>query len=205
MSDIKQQMIEIAHLIYGRFLSDSAGGNISVRHEGRIYVSPRFMGSIYRYQITPEQILDIDKTPLGKEDKKAAPLENILSIQYERLGVLGLILNFGTVYITVGGTKFTFDYVYNPSEVQQDVFRRMAERVARKRKSEAESERERVSEWFVSYYNVMKDEPNLLYHQLPFLNGMDLGQGPVGPGDNGEDLEDFSGDFPTEYPGAPEY
>jgi len=60
MNDVKQHMIEIARLIYGRFLSDSAGGNISVRHEGRIYVSPRFMGSIYRYQITPEQISVLD-------------------------------------------------------------------------------------------------------------------------------------------------
>lgn len=60
MSDIKQHMIEIAHLIYGRFLSDSAGGNISVRHEGRIYLSPRYMGAIYRYQIEPEQISVLD-------------------------------------------------------------------------------------------------------------------------------------------------
>ena len=60
MNDIKQHMVKIAHLIYGRFLSDSAGGNISVRYEGRIYVSPRYMGSVYHYNIRPEQISVLD-------------------------------------------------------------------------------------------------------------------------------------------------
>ena len=53
-------MVEIAELIFNRFLSDAAGGNISVRHEGRIYVSPRYMGSVYHYKIKPEQISVLD-------------------------------------------------------------------------------------------------------------------------------------------------
>jgi L-fuculose-phosphate aldolase len=60
MPDPRAQMVEIAHLIYSRFLSDSAGGNISVRQDGCIYVSPRYMGSLYRYQIRPEQITVLD-------------------------------------------------------------------------------------------------------------------------------------------------
>jgi len=61
MYDPKSHIIEIATLIYGRFLSDSAGGNISMRHEGRIYVSPRYMGSKYNYCIRPEQISVLDE------------------------------------------------------------------------------------------------------------------------------------------------
>ena len=60
MQDPRQKMVDIARLIYGRFLSDSAGGNISVRQNDRIYVSPRYMGSRYQYQITPEQISVLD-------------------------------------------------------------------------------------------------------------------------------------------------
>ncbi len=60
MSDPKGHLIEIAGLIYGRYLSDSAGGNISLRQDGRIYVSPRYMGSKYHYRITPEQISVLD-------------------------------------------------------------------------------------------------------------------------------------------------
>lgn len=60
MYDPKSHIIDIATLIYSRFLSDSAGGNISLRYEGRIYVSPRYMGSKYRYRIVPEQISVLD-------------------------------------------------------------------------------------------------------------------------------------------------
>ncbi len=60
MPDPRQHMVEIAALIYSRFLSDSAGGNISVREGGLIYVSPRFMGSKYHYRIKPEQISVLD-------------------------------------------------------------------------------------------------------------------------------------------------
>ncbi|MCL4560362.1 MAG: cyclic nucleotide-binding domain-containing protein [Chloroflexi bacterium] len=104
------------------------------------------------YQVTPDQIVDIERTPLGKEERKAAPLDNILSIEFQRNGIIGLILNFGTVTIMIGNAQFTFDYVYNPSQVQQDVFRHMAERVNKKREAEAHAERERVSEWIAAYH-----------------------------------------------------
>jgi L-fuculose-phosphate aldolase len=61
MPDPRPQMVEIAAMIYGRYLSDSAGGNISVRQDGKIYVSPRFMGSQYHYKITPPQISVLDE------------------------------------------------------------------------------------------------------------------------------------------------
>ena len=104
------------------------------------------------YQVTTEQIVDIEKKPFGTEQKKTAPLESILSIEYERLGLLGIILNFGTVKITVGGTKFDFRFVYNPSQVQQELFRRMEERKVKKKETESELERERVAEWLATYH-----------------------------------------------------
>lgn len=116
------------------------------------------------YRVTPDQIMDIERKPLGTEEKRTAPLESILSIEYERIGLLGLILNFGTVYIVVGNTKFTFDYVYNPSQVQQDIFRRMDQRVTRKREAEAQAERDRVSEWFAVYHE-NEDEIRRLENQ----------------------------------------
>jgi hypothetical protein len=102
--------------------------------------------------VTAEQIIDIEKKPFSTEQKKAAPLESILSIEYERLGFLGVLLNFGTVKISVGGTKFDFSYVYNPSRVQQEIFRRMEERKVKKKQVESEFERERLSDWIVAYH-----------------------------------------------------
>ncbi|MDY6847476.1 MAG: cyclic nucleotide-binding domain-containing protein [Chloroflexota bacterium] len=104
------------------------------------------------FRITFDQILDIDRKPLGKERRRSAPLENVLSIEYERLGFWGFLFNFGTVYISVGNTRLTFDHVYNPSEVQQDIFYRMGERLDKIRQFEVDSERERVSEWIASYH-----------------------------------------------------
>ena len=110
------------------------------------------------FRITFDQILDIDRKPLGKERRRSAPLENVLSIEYERLGFWGFLLNFGTVYISVGNTRLTFDYVYNPSEVQQDIFYRMGERLDKIRQFEVDSERERVSEWIASYHRKTRQD-----------------------------------------------
>jgi hypothetical protein len=104
------------------------------------------------FKVTFDQIVDIDRKPLGKVRRRSAPLENVLSIEYERLGFWGFLFNFGTVYISVGNTRLTFDYVYNPSEVQQDIFYRMGERLEKKRQFEVDAERERVSEWIASYH-----------------------------------------------------
>ncbi|MDD5368344.1 MAG: cyclic nucleotide-binding domain-containing protein [Anaerolineaceae bacterium] len=107
------------------------------------------------YQITPDQIVDSMRKPLGKEERKTAPLENILSIEYQRTGLMGVILNFGTVIINVGSTKFDFEQVYNPSAVQQDVFQRMNLRIMSRKQAELVAERERMSDWITIYHQTL--------------------------------------------------
>jgi len=104
------------------------------------------------FKITLDQIIDIDRKPLGRIRHRSAPLENILSIEYKRQGFWGFLFNFGTVFITVGNMKLSFDHVYDPSEVQQDVFYRMGERLEKIRKFEIASERERFSDWIAGYH-----------------------------------------------------
>ncbi len=110
------------------------------------------------YQITPDQIVDAEKKPLGQEERKVAPIENIQTIEYKRLGILGLLLNFGTVIIKVGSTKFDFEMVYDPSQVQQDIFRRMNERVESHRQAQIAAERERISDWIMVYHKSTRPE-----------------------------------------------
>ncbi|MCJ7694704.1 MAG: cyclic nucleotide-binding domain-containing protein [Anaerolineaceae bacterium] len=105
------------------------------------------------YQLTHDQVIDVDRKPLGKENRRTAPLESILSIEFERKGLLGIVFNFGTVTITVGNSKLTFNNVYNPSEVQQDIFARMGIRQEEKRQLAIDQERERVSEWLKVYHD----------------------------------------------------
>jgi hypothetical protein len=104
------------------------------------------------YVVTSDQILDIDKKPFGSETRRAAPLENILSTEAERVGVAGYLLNFGTVYITIGGANLDFQDVRDPTGVQADIDRRREARAVLKREMESASERERMSDWLVAYH-----------------------------------------------------
>jgi hypothetical protein len=104
------------------------------------------------FMVTPDQIIDIDRTPFGTEERRAASLENILSTESERVGFLGNIFNFGTVYITVGGTKLEFQDVFDPNTVQSDIDRRRMARQAAKAAAQAALERERMAEWLATYH-----------------------------------------------------
>lgn len=73
------------------------------------------------YQITKDQILDIYKKPLGREERKVAPIENILGTEVDRKGILGLLLNYGDVIANVGTSQFFFEGVLDPVQVQQDI------------------------------------------------------------------------------------
>ena len=109
------------------------------------------------FVVTSDQILDIDKKPFGSETRRAAPLENILSTEAERVGVAGYLLNFGTVYITIGGASLDFQDVRDPSAVQADIDRRRETRAAQKRDMETAAERERMSDWLVAYHENEKE------------------------------------------------
>lgn len=115
-----------------------------------IYQYVDWINDIFR--VTTDQILDIDRKPLGTEKRSAAPLDNILGTRYERIGVLGYFLNFGTVYIDVGSAQFAFEDVLDPAIVQTDIDRRRLKRLAAKRDSEKEDERNRMANWLATYH-----------------------------------------------------
>ena len=100
------------------------------------------------FQLTANQVIDLDRKPFGRESRRSAPLENILSIEYERRGLVPMLFNYGTVYITVGNTQLTFNDVYQPSVVQQDIFTRMGKHAKERDDRNTMLERERVAQWF---------------------------------------------------------
>lgn len=114
---------------------------------------------VYRYidwrddmfQLTPSQVIDIDRKPFGRESRRTAPLENILSIEYERRGIFPMLFNYGTVYITVGNTQLTFNDVSHPADVQQQIFTRMGVHAEELRQREIAEERECMAEWLKVY------------------------------------------------------
>jgi hypothetical protein len=104
------------------------------------------------FEVTNDQIIDIDRKPFGSETRNAAPLEGILGTFYERKGILGNLFNFGTVYITVGGSKLAFEDVMDPATVQSDIDRRRMARNAKKKEGEIAAERDRMAEWLATYH-----------------------------------------------------
>lgn len=109
------------------------------------------------FMVTPDEIMDLDKKPLGTEERRTAQIENILSTEYKRIGLIGYLFNFGTVYIVVGGTKLSFQDVLDPAGVQADINRRRMARIAKKSEETASVERERMATWLVAYHQNRDD------------------------------------------------
>lgn len=99
------------------------------------------------YIITSDQLVDMNRKPLGHEEKRSAPLKNIQTVEYKRNGLIGLLLNYGTVRIQIGNEELTFDNVYKPSSVQREVYAKFAaynEKLKR-------NEQERLADWIQTY------------------------------------------------------
>jgi hypothetical protein len=104
------------------------------------------------YRITFDKIIDSERKPLGSEVTKSAYLDNILSLDYERLGVLGILLNFGNVIINVGTeNKFIFWRIHNPARAQQDIFNRMHANRLAKEEAAAAKDREHLADYLAVY------------------------------------------------------
>lgn len=108
------------------------------------------------YQVTDKNIFDIERRPLGTEVRKSAPLENILSLEHERVGFLGYLLNYGNVTINVGEARFVFLGVHDPASVQQDIFNRMYALRRQRELARIEQERERVVQMLETYHRELE-------------------------------------------------
>jgi len=108
------------------------------------------------YQVTPDQIIALHRTPLGREDRRTASLENVLSLEYDRPGPLARMLNYGTVIATVGNVRFTFDEVHDPVGVQEDIYRRMESQRARQQEIQRRERGDQIAEWLQAYDEVVR-------------------------------------------------
>ncbi|MCS6908952.1 MAG: cyclic nucleotide-binding domain-containing protein [Anaerolineales bacterium] len=109
------------------------------------------------YQVTLDQIVDVYRRPLGQETRDSALLSNIQSLRSERTGLLGRLLNFGNVIATIPGKEFTFDDVYDPLNVQEDIQRRIEAFKARQARREALRRREELTDVLSAYYLAVQD------------------------------------------------
>jgi hypothetical protein len=104
------------------------------------------------YQITPSQIVDVNKKPLAREVRKVAPLENILGTEVDRKGIIGLMLNYGAVITNIGTEQFIFRGVYDPANVQQEIVQAQEAFLERQAVAQRRQRRDEVVEWLSAYH-----------------------------------------------------
>jgi hypothetical protein len=109
------------------------------------------------FQVTQDQIFDIDKKPFGTEQRRSAPLDSILSTRASRIGLLGYIINYGNVYISVGSAELVFESVFDPVAVQLDIDMRRLANSAKKQEAKDKAERENMAEWLATYHKNFGD------------------------------------------------
>jgi len=128
------------------------------------------------YQVTNRNIIDIERKPLGTEVKKSAPVENILSLEHKREGLLGYMLNYGLVTINVGETQFIFRNVHDPARVQQDIFNRIYALQRQKEQVEATQQRKRFVDVLEVYHeNIEEQEEDDYFDDYDDEFGVELG------------------------------
>jgi hypothetical protein len=108
------------------------------------------------YIITTDQLVDVNRKPLGSEEKRSAPVKNIQTVEYLRKGIIGLVLNFGTVRIQIGNEELTFDNVYDPAAIQAEIFEHFKQ-FGEKAK---QAEQQKFADWIKSYDEMKSGEGN---------------------------------------------
>ncbi len=112
------------------------------------------------YQLTDEHVIDIERQPLGFfEHRREAPLGQIQDVRCHVPNPWARLLNYGHVEIQTAAEagSLTFDYVYDPRSVQQEIFARLD--ALRRHREEAERRRraEEVRTWLAEYHRLVND------------------------------------------------
>jgi hypothetical protein len=105
-----------------------------------------------QYILTHDQLIDVSRKPLGYEDRRSAPVKNIQTVEFKRKGLIGLILNFGTVKIQIGNEELTFDNVYSPSQIQSEIYMRLKSY----QEDQQRQEQVRLADWIRTYDDLKK-------------------------------------------------
>ncbi len=110
------------------------------------------------YQLTPTQIVDLKQVPFGEAERKVAPLEKVVGVDFERPSFWARVFNYGDVRIQMGGEEpLVFERVWQPDQVQQDLFARMEERRRAEEEARWLKDRERFVEWLAAYHQLRQE------------------------------------------------
>ncbi|MFW5743832.1 MAG: class II aldolase/adducin family protein [Spirochaetota bacterium] len=89
----------ISRLVYERELTDLCGGNVSLRHGGRVYITPTCAAQYFLWNLTPDDlvVLEPDGTIVQGDDGRLSR-ENDLHLRiYREQAAIGSVFHLHTV------------------------------------------------------------------------------------------------------------
>lgn len=111
-----------------------------------------------RYQIAPDKLISSNRRPLGEEKVDTTNLGNILSMDYQRIGIIGLLFNFGNLEINTGSeNKLVFQNIQDPSRAQMEIANYLFNMRRKQQLSEQNVEVERFSNMLAAYHRQAED------------------------------------------------
>ena len=72
-------------------------------------------------------------------------------MRFQRQNFIAQVFNYGTVFIRIGTTELTFDDVYNPSDVQREIFKRKGELEQREKTEFLRQQRNRTANYLEEF------------------------------------------------------
>lgn len=110
------------------------------------------------YQIAPDKLISSNRRPFGEEQITTAPLGNILSMDYQRVGIIGLLFNFGNLEINTGSeSKLVFQNILNPSQAQMEISNYLFAMRRKQRQGEQARDLEQISNYIAAYHRQVGD------------------------------------------------
>jgi uncharacterized membrane protein YdbT with pleckstrin-like domain len=110
------------------------------------------------YIVTSDRIIDVESSSfrLRGEERREGTFDVVQNITYAIPGFFYKLLNMGNVIIETAGTAetFTFDGVFDPSAVQQEIFNRTVAYQEKQRQQQRVREDTRSAEWFGEYHHL---------------------------------------------------
>jgi L-fuculose-phosphate aldolase len=102
-TDPRPLMVEIARLLYSRYLTNSAGGNMSCRVGDRIYITPRGLGSRHRWQLREDMVLvlDADLNPIEGHPRMVSRESRMHFACYRRFPEVNGVIHAHPRYLSV--------------------------------------------------------------------------------------------------------
>ncbi|MGQ9714981.1 MAG: cyclic nucleotide-binding domain-containing protein [Anaerolineae bacterium] len=106
------------------------------------------------YQVAGTRIVDMTQRPLwGRKTRKEGELANIQNVTYHIRGPIQALFNVGDVIIETAGRTENFQFVgvYNPKEVANEIWRRLARFRREQERRERAGEHQTLGDWFEEY------------------------------------------------------